>query len=446
MTTQIRIPPQNLNAERSVLGCQILVGTANATVREILEVTDYYSDIHQVIQRAINSCMDDMKAVDIVILADRLAEMGSLVDIGGPAYLVELLETVPHAAHVKYYADIVLGHSRRRKAISIGNLLVQKMYECVESDEDIIQAAHDAAMEMAKAMRVKANRPRPISEHVVDVIDMYRRGESPVVKWGIPSIDEFIGGYTLGSLIVIGASTGHGKSMIALQWLDCAASHGVPGMTISVEMPESQLARRSMRYLSGMTEAEMRANPDKIFEESATHFQSRARVLVCKEHAIGKAVQAITRAVQSDGVKLVVIDYAQLIKGPGDTEEQRIANVSGTLKQLAMEQDIIVILLAQLNREIDKRGDATPRVSDLKGSAALGADADFVLLPFWPSKYDESYLPKDEYRIHLGKSRDGAQSDSVLVMRVDGYRQTLHPARPDSEQGFDPAQAFEQFR
>ncbi len=430
MKPEDQIPPQNLEAERCVLGCQLLaereIDDRFNQLSNILSLSDFYSDVHQTIQKSIWRVRDRSGVVDVVLVADELAAIGQLEEIGGAAYLMEVLETVPHSSHVLHYAEIVARCSRRRSAIQIGQDMIRKAYDATKSDQEFIEDAHDSAMRMAQILKTKSSRPRPIKELAFEGIEMLERGESPKVYWGPPEIVNWIGGYTRGSLIVMGARPRHGKSMIALQWLDCAAQVGIPGMMISEEMLEMQLASRTLLYLSDLPEGEQKSDPATVRRQAEKHFESRATVLVaskCKK--IAAAERAIARAVQSHGVQIVAVDYAQIIDGDGDSEEQRISNVSKRMKQAAMDHDIVIVLLAQLNRQVESRDNPKPKLSDLKGSGGLEADADIVLLPYWPWRFDEDYTPRSEYRIVLAKHRSGSTDENEIELKIDPARQRL---------------------
>lgn len=425
-----QLPPQNLQAEQCVLGCQ-LVGDRDSEDKfshlpNVLELVHFYSDVHRTIQKAIWRVRDRSGAVDAVLVADELESLGKLEEIGGAQYLLEVMQTVPHSAHILHYAELIARDFRRRQAIQIGEDMIRKAYDPTKSDQEFIEDAHDSAMRMAQILKTKSSRPRPIKELAFEAVEMLERGESPKVYWGVREIVDWIGGYTRGNLIVMGARARHGKSMIALQWLDCAAKEGISGMMISEEMLEMQLATRTLMYLSELTEEQQKLDPAQVRRDTEVHFQKRATVLVasrCKK--IASVERAIARAVQSHGVQIVAVDYAQIIDGDGDSEEQRISNVSKRMKQAAMDHNIVVILLAQLNRQVETRDNPKPRLSDLKGSGGLEADADIVLLPYWPWRFDEDYTPRSEYRIVLAKHRSGSTEENEIQLKIDPARQRL---------------------
>ena len=443
---EIRLPPQDLQAEQCVLACQILAGKSGYAsvpgaidrLSETLSPADFYSDVHVTIQKAILLSREaNGGETDVVLVADQLARMGKLED-ASPQYLTEILETVPHSGNVLHYAAIVAGCARRRKVIEVGQKMVDRAYDARYDDQEIVDDAFQTAAKMADAMQLQASGPRKLSAITQDVLDAYTRGESPSLFWGLDEIDRELGGVSLGSLVLIGARPRHGKSMVALQWLDCAAQAGIPGMMISEEMMELQLGSRTLLYLSDLPQDQHKSRVAELARQAEKHFAHRAPVLVVQKCSkIARAEKAIFRATRSHGVKIVAVDYAQLIDGEGDSEEQRISNVSKRMKQAAVRHGIIVILLAQLNRQIEHRENPTPKLSDLKGSGGLEADADVVLFPYWPVLFDDGYTPRDDYRVVVAKDRNGPAEGRVIEMRIDAARQRLLPA--------DPTRRFDNF-
>jgi len=429
-----RIPPQDLTAERSVLGSQIIDNSKVNVVRDIIEPTDFYSDVHQAIQTAILKTHDAHDGnIDLILLVDTLASMGKLEDIGGHNYLLECLEAVPYSAHASFHAGIVASRSRRRKAIAIGEALINDASDMGKDDNEIIQVAHTAAQKMAECLKVKKSAPKLLSDGVHAVIETYRVGESPTMFWGIPSIDEMIGGTMPGELVIIGARPSVGKSLVGLQWLDHASRKGIPGLLISEEMPMKSVASRHLVSVTSIPESQWRESVDEIQKKASIHFRDAAPILVAENcGSIGNAEREIERAVQSHGIQIVVADYAQIISGSGQTKEQQVSDVSNRLKACAMKHNLVIILLAQLNRKIESRDNQTPMLSDLKDSGGLEADGDVVLLLMWPWKVDSSYDDKTEYRIFQAKNRSRGIKDNVIQLRIDPENQRLHPW---SEQG-----------
>lgn len=424
-----RIPPHNLIAERSVLGCQLIDAKQVDVVRELIGVKDFYSDIHSTIQKAIIAIVDSGTELDLITLSAHLESIGKLEECGWYGYLMELLDCVPFAIHAASHALIVAECSRRRKAIQIAERLMRDAFDMVKPESEVFNLAATSSAALAEMMAATdRNRPKPISQHVLTVIDTYSRGEIPSVRWGLPDIDDMIGGAMLGEMIVIGARPSHGKSLLGLQWLDEAAGRGIPGMIISEEMSASSLATRLLSSITVIPDSEWRADTQRIAFDAKQHFEGRAPILVAeKVSTAAGAERCIARAVKSHGVKIVAIDYVQLLQGEGSNKEQRVADVSSRMKNCAMKHDIVVLLLAQLNRQIENREAAAahPQLADLRDSGGIENDADIVLFPFWPWKLNNEYGDRTEYRIYCRKNRNRGIGHPVIQMTINPGRQRI---------------------
>lgn len=432
-----RVPPQNLEAERNTLGCQILIDPVSTAglpelmtkFRDSFSSSYYYSDIHQIIQNAIWSVRDSNDgAMDAGLLCHELQRRGVYEEIGGAEYVASLMGSVYSAWNVLHHAAIVTSHWRRRESINIARDLLEKSYDMTRDDQEVIESAHDSAMKMAEMMHVKKSAPRLLSDHSKEFLELLQRGESLKMFWGIPTIDNFLNGVEIGALVVIAARSSHGKTLVALQWLDEASKRHIPGLIISLEMTGLQLMTRTAQYLSEKTQDEWRDDVQGIESEIKTHFENRAGILVA-EHCstTDSCLKIIERAIRSHGVKIVAVDYAQMIDGKGETRAERVGDVSKRLKRFANKHEIIIILLAQLNREVDKKDSKVPSVSDIKDSSSLEHDADIVLLPYSPVAFDRDYERKEEYRIICGKHRNGSRKGDTLIMKLDAARQRILP-------------------
>lgn len=422
--TDAKIPPQNLVAERAVLGCQILDARKVDDVRDIISPSDFYYDTNGTIQKAILKLRDSGGDIDPVTLSEQLTATGDFQDIGGVHYLMELMDSVPHAEHATAYAKAVAACSRRRKQLAIGRKLMEAAYDMTSDDTQVSEAAIEAATNLADV--TPQGTLRIMSDVVAEVIDNLDAGIEPAVRVMIDAVDAATGGACPGEMIVVGARPSHGKSLFALQSLDCAAAAGWPGLIISEEMAAVSLASRMLSSITPLPHEEWAGDTRRLRFDAREHFSERAPIVIAEKcaSAIG-AERAIATAVRKYGVKIVAVDYAQLLKGSGDNEQERIGDVSQRMKAIAMKYDLIVLLLAQLNRGIESREDRTPTLADLRGSGSLEQDADVVLFPLWPWKFDSSYADKFEYRIYQAKNRNREIGQAITQMRINPSRQRL---------------------
>jgi len=437
--SELRVPPQNLDAERSVLGCQLLNSDSIGPVAEVIGISDFFSDVHQTIQVAITTLHFLGSAVDAITVASQLETTRDLSDIGGPAYLAEVMATVPHSGNAVHYAGIVAECSRRRKAIEIGKQLIEKAFDMSASQTALLESTIKAGVELTGILNeTSKNKPKTLESQIGTVIDTFAAGSVETIYCGIPEIDAAIGGVAPGELVIIGARPSHGKTMFGVQWMNNAAGCGLPGLILSEEMSATSLAARALQSITAIPKDNWGTSSDQLRFELREHFKGRAELQIAdKCHNIGAIERVVARAVQTDGIRIICVDYAQLIKGDGGSKYEQVSDVSMRMKQLATKHNLIVLLLAQLSRKMEERPDSTPMLSDLRDSGQLEQDADVVLMPFWPFKFDESYADKNEYRIYHRKNRNRGNAQAMIELRITPERQQLCSDERDPSDRFD---------
>jgi replicative DNA helicase len=419
-----------MTAEKSVLGCQLLDARMIDVVRDIISPADFYADIHATIQKALNKLRESGADIDAFTVSQQLESTGDLEDIGSVAYILELLETVPIAAHAATYAKAVKDCSVRRKQISIATKLMESAYDVTADRDEVVSLAVRSTEALAETQA--AGSLTLMADEVTAFIGSLERGVAPTLSVMIPEIDMATGGACPGEMIVIGARPSHGKSLFALQSLDEAASHGLPCLIISEEMSSLSLAGRMVSSITTIPSEEWMKETDRLKFDAREHFTGRANIVIAQKcQTASGAEKAIATAVRKYGVKIVAIDYAQLLKGDGDAQHERIGDVSRRMKAMATKHDLIVLLLAQLNRKIEERESSTPGLADLAGSGSLEQDADIVLFPLWPWKLDPTYGDPMEYRVYQAKNRNRGVGTAVIGMRIDPSRQRLKGTTPE---------------
>lgn len=425
--TETRLPPQNLQAERMCLGSQILDPRKIDAVGDVISPADYYSDIHTIIQKALNKLRAAGAEIDSALLAEQLELGGVLKEIGGIPYLLSLMEAVPHQEHAEHYAKIVKSNSQRREHIKIGQRLMEAAYDSCKDHDEIAAVTIKAAEELTQTR--ESGTLKVMSDVVGEFIGNLEKGIASTVRVMIPEIDNAIGGAAPGEMIVVGGRPGHGKSLMALQSIDESTAHGWPGLIISEEMLALSLACRMVSSITAIRSDDWMNETDRLRFDAKEHFAGRSEIVIAEKcRTVAAAEKAIDLAVRKHGVRVVAVDYAQLIKGDGDAEHERIGNVSQRMKAMALKHGLIILLLAQLNRGIEAREDPTPTLADLKGSGSLEQDADIVLFTIWPWKFDSSYEKPLEYRIYQAKNRSRGIIEAVTEMKINPERQRLESA------------------
>ncbi len=361
MTNDLRVPPQALDSERALIGSLLL---APHFLDEVpVTSDDFYSEANEILFSTICQMWDrGVRGIDVVTVGEELARTGKLERAGGPQYLHEILETVPHAAHVLYYAEHVTEAARKRRIIIACTDAMQAAYMGQEKADDIVSKLDHSVLTLQDL--TGGNDIETIGQ-AVDELEEMENNPAAVYPSGLESLDGRLArnGFLGRHLIVIAARPGGGKSALTGQIARYSAERNVPSLVISLEMAKSEIAER---YSSTVDRKSLRGLP-LYFAESA--------------FSIDRIRQVIRLAVRKHRVKVVAVDYLQLV-GVNDVRKSRdlqIAEVSRGLKLLAKEMNIPILVGCQLNRGSEKEN-RPPRLIDLRESGAIEQDADIVLL------------------------------------------------------------------
>lgn len=357
----IRLPPQNLDAERGVLGSLMLMSSAIDEIASIITPNDFYSDAHGKAYAAIGDMhRRGCRAIDPVTLSEELIRRGEFEDIGGAGYIAQIVEAVPHAAHVRYYAGIVREKSRMRSVIHLCTETLRRAYDATEADELI--ADLDAR---TKRLRDSGSTGELHSmAEAVDELEAYESNPGAVGGTGLSELDRILdGGFREAQSIIVAGRPGHGKSVLVCQFARTCAERGEPALILSLEMLKREIAGRFSRTID---RNRLRQLP-MYFDDSAV--------------VANKICSRIRYAHRRYGITIAVLDYLQLVE-PDDRKSQRerqVAEVSRSMKLLARELRIPIVIACQLNRQSvnEKR---KPRLSDLRESGSVEQDADIVLM------------------------------------------------------------------
>jgi KaiC/GvpD/RAD55 family RecA-like ATPase len=257
-------------------------------------------------------------------------------------------------------------------------------------------------------------------------MSMLASGKEALVDTGIPEIDYAIGGgIAMGEMVVVAARPSHGKSAVALQMAHSMSLDGLPVAIVSEEMSALALGKRAIQFLTDTPEEHWKTNSDTVNADIERHFKKRAEVTIIEScGSVERACSEIEKLVVSGGVKVAVIDYAQLLQAKGNGRYEQITKVSQTLRMLASRLQIIVIVLAQLNREIEKRNNFIPKSSDIKETGQLEQDADVIIFGVWPHRIDSS-KPAKEYQFYISKNRNRAINKGLVECEFQPARQKL---------------------
>lgn len=426
-----RIPPQNLAAEQSVLGSMLIDKNAIVRAIEILHPDSFYRDAHRYIFEAILELFDKGEAIDLVTVTENLRKNGKLDAVGGPIYISDLINSVPTAANVEYYANIVEEKATLRRLIDAGTKIVQDAFAEPDDVSIILDNAEKTIFGIAlKRVREGFLKVDSVLKSVLDKIDrLYGKKEKLTgVPSGFADLDNLTAGFQNADLIIVAARPSVGKTALALNIASSnSMKHNIPVAIFSLEMSREQLAQRLL-----CSEAEIDAIrlktaslPDVGWKKltRALSKLSEAPIFIDDSASITVTeMRAKCRRLKIEkGLGLVIVDYLQLMRGRARVENrvQEISEIARSLKTLARELDIPVIAISQLSRAVEQRTDRFPRLSDLRESGEIEQTADVVIFIHREGYYNPNTDRGNIAEIIIAKQRNGPVGMIELVFRKE---------------------------
>lgn len=426
-----KIPPQDLIAEQSVIGSMLIDKNAIVRAVEILHADSFYRDAHRFIYEVILELFDKGEPVDLVTVTDALRKTGKLDAVGSAVYVADLLNSVPTAANVEYYAKIVEEKAVLRRLIEAGTRIVAAAFEETEDVDQVLDQAEKAIFDIAlKRVREGFFRIDSVIKRVLDKIDsLYDKKEAITgIPTGFPDLDKLTAGFQNADLIIIAARPAVGKTAFALNIAqNVAIKYKIPVAIFSLEMSKDQLAQRML-----CSEAEVDAQRLKTASLSDTGWKKLTRALGRLSEApifiddsaslTSTEIRAKARRLKIErGLGLVIVDYMQLMRGRMRVENrvQEISEISRSLKTLARELEVPVIALSQLSRAVEQRTDRIPRLSDLRESGEIEQTADLVMFIHREDYYNPQSERGNVAEIIVAKQRNGPVGTIELVFRKE---------------------------
>lgn len=426
-----KIPPQDLAAEQSVIGSMLLDKNAIMKGIEFLHADSFYRDAHRYIFETLLDLFDRGEPVDLVTVTDALRKTGKLDAVGGSVYVADLLNSVPTAANVEYYAKIVEEKAVLRRLIEAGTKIVGDAFRETEDVDQILDQAEKAIFDIAlKRVREGFHRIDAVIKRVLDKIDsLYDKQEAITgIATGYPDLDKLTAGFQNSDLIIVAARPAVGKTAFCLNIAqNVAIKYKIPVAIFSLEMSKDQLAQRML-----CSEAEVDAQKLKTASLSDTGWKKLTRALGRLSEApiyiddsasmTSTEIRAKARRLKIErGLGLVIIDYLQLMRGRSRVENrvQEISEIARSLKTLARELDIPVIALSQLSRAVEQRTDRMPRLSDLRESGEIEQTADLVMFIHREDYYNPQSDRGNIAEIIIAKQRNGPIGSVELVFRKE---------------------------
>ena len=414
-----KIPPQNIEAEQSVLGGILIENEAINRVMEILAPEDFYREAHRKIYHALIELSERDEPADLITTTNELRKKGELEMVGGASYLAYLIDSVPSAANIEYYARIVKEKAILRKLIETSTEIITQSYEDRTDVEAFLDEAERAIFEISE----KRVRPSffPIKEIVKEsfktIEQLYKKKELVTgVPSGFKELDRLTAGFQPSDLIIVAGRPSMGKTAFCLNIAQYAAIEGrVPVAIFSLEMSKEQLVLRMLCSEAQVEGTRLRTGylgeSDWPKLTMAAGTLSDAPIFIDDTAALSVLeLRAKARRLKSEhGLGMIIIDYLQLMKGRGKAEsrQQEISEISRSLKALAKELNVPVIAVSQLSRKTEERTGNRPQLSDLRESGAIEQDADLILFLFREEVYHRTEENRGKAEVIIGKQRNG---------------------------------------
>jgi replicative DNA helicase len=420
MSSLDRIPPNNVEAEEALLGSLLIDPEAIFEVAAFLRPRAFYREQNKWIYQAILDLNEERRPVDLITLTDELRRREQLDELGGEAYIIGLINTVPTSINAYSYGRIVEAAALRRRMITTASTIVNLAYEEDEDVSVVIDKAEQALFSVSEERAVRDLIPvREIARNYLDRIqELHARGDEVIgVPTGFTDLDKILGGLNKSDLIIVAARPGMGKTALQLAIGQTAARRYTKRVAIfSLEMSGEQLVQRMIAAETRIDSQRLRRGDVQehewpIFYESIGRI-SEASLFIDDTPSI-TPMQLRTKARRlyaEQGLDLIIIDYLQLMQGERtiNNRVQEISEISRGLKGLARELDVPVVAASQLSRAVEQRQDKRPQLSDLRDSGSIEQDADVVLFIY----RDEYYNPDDSEKpniaeINIAKHRNG---------------------------------------
>jgi len=423
----LRLPPQAIEAEQSILGSMMLDNRFIDDISSELESRDFYRNDHRLIYNEIVRLDEKGEAADVVTVSESLTHQGELDKVGGLAYLGSLAKNTPNAGNVKSYAKIVRERAILRRLIESANDIIQKAYQPEgRTPEEVLDYAESIIFEIAKNNNQAKAGFRKIDGLLAEAVDKIEemfnnKADVTGTSTGFVDLDKQTSGLQPGDLVVVAGRPSMGKTSFSMNLVENAAiAENKPVLVFSMEMPGTALAARMLASLSRVNSGRLRTG--QLESEDWPKLTSAVGILQDKDIYIDDTpalspLEVRTRARRiatehPEGIGLVMLDYLQLMRGNegqagNDNRTTEISNITRALKGLAKELECPVIILSQLNRSLEQRPNKRPVMSDLRESGAIEQDADIIMFIYRHEVYEPDTDQKGIAEIIIGKQRNG---------------------------------------
>jgi len=418
--SKLRMPPHNLEAEKSVLGSLMLDSKTSNIVVDILKPEDFYHQKHQLIYQAMLDLYEKKDPIDVLSVSSRLKEKKLLDEIGGHSYLAELVNCVPTASNAKHYAEIVQKKSVLRNLIESSSHISQLGYNEEDEIDEILDEAEKKIFSVARfSIKQKFLQLKHTLEEAWERFDRLHKskGELRGIPTGFPELDALLAGFQKSDLIILAARPSVGKTTLALDISrNIACKHNIPVGIFSLEMSSQQLTDRLLAAQAHVDSWKLRtgrlSNDDEFARiRDSLDILASAPIFIDDEASNNiMQMRAKARRLQAEhGLGLLVVDYIQLMVPRQRIENavQQMTEISRSLKGLAKELDVPILALSQLSRAVESRHPPIPKLHDLRDSGSIEQDADVVMFIYREDRYKENTDKQNIAEILIEKHRNG---------------------------------------
>lgn len=439
-----RVLPSSLEAEQSVIGSMIMDQDAIVSAAEFITKDDFYYKQYGLMFEAMQELYNEGKPVDLVTLQERLKENGAPQEVASLEFVRELVTAVPTSANIKYYAKIVSEKSVLRKLIHVTEDIANNCYLGNESMETILEDTEHQIFGMLQNRN--ESEYVPIKQVVINVLEKIEQasktsGNVTGISTGFTDLDFKTSGLQPSDLILVAARPSMGKTAFVLNIAQYVATRRNEAVAIfSLEMSKEQLTNRLLAMESHVDSQVLRSGNltdsdwESLIEGAGTIGKSKLIIDDTPSISISELRSKCRKFKLEHDLKLVMIDYLQLMSGSGknsDSRQQEISDISRSLKALARELQVPVIALSQLSRAVEKRDDKRPMLSDLRESGAIEQDADVVMFLYRDDYYNKDSETKNVAEVIIAKQRNGP-TGTVNLMWLPQYTQFRNLSRKDN--------------
>lgn len=433
MPDPLKIPPQAIEAEQSVLGSILMDKDAIIKVADILKPEDFYREDHTEIYKCILKLFEKRKPIDMVTLTDELEKEKKLKSIGGASYITTLVNSVPTAAHVTTYANMVHQKATLRRLISASSSIAELGFQEAMDLDTILDKAESTLFNVSQNYVKSYFTPiKDILEQSFDRIDKLHKEKGSIrgVPTGFRDLDSLLAGLQPSDLVILASRPSIGKSSLALNIADHVACEGKLSVGIfSLEMSKEQIIDRLLCMRGAVDSWKLRTGnlEDEDFGKLnyAMGMLSEAPIFIDDAPFLNvMELRTKARRLQMEhGLNLIILDYLQLMTGVNskgaDNRVQEVSEISRSLKALARELNVPVLALSQLSRAVEHRPDRHPVLADLRESGSIEQDADVVMFIYREDYYDKETEKKNIAEILIRKHRNGPTGDVQLFFKQE---------------------------